>query len=280
MRSRYILVFCGALVFIFYNMQNYQHEETMLERRARPFDSITESNIKTAKVGYLPDGILQPRSDLEMKSLWGTKTSQVKERNKGHRYLLAMPAGINQKRSVNSIVSKFISENFTVILFHYDGNVDDWHSLKWSKNVIHISAINQTKWWFAKRFLHPDVVSKYDYIFFWDENARVKNFLPRRYANVMKSDGLEVSHPALDPKSPEIYHQINVRRKEAFFHRRKYNKQGSGNCYIAEGPPCTRWIEAIVLVLSRSAWKCAWHHIQNDPIRGWEFDIKFGYCLR
>lgn len=92
----------------------------------------------------------------------------MQERNKGHRYLLAMPAGINQKRSVNIIVSKvstrfslsivykkekpnftffqFISENFTVILFHYDGNVDDWHGLKWSKNVIHISAINQTKW--------------------------------------------------------------------------------------------------------------------------------------
>jgi Protein of unknown function (DUF707) len=35
--------------------------------------------------------------------------------------------------------------------------------------------------WFAKRFLHPDVVSAYDHIFLWDEDLGVDNFNPRRY---------------------------------------------------------------------------------------------------
>lgn len=35
--------------------------------------------------------------------------------------------------------------------------------------------------WFAKRFLHPDVVSVYDYIFLWDEDLGVENFHPGRY---------------------------------------------------------------------------------------------------
>lgn len=35
--------------------------------------------------------------------------------------------------------------------------------------------------WFAKRFLHPAVVSIYDYIFLWDEDLGVKNFHPGRY---------------------------------------------------------------------------------------------------
>lgn len=35
--------------------------------------------------------------------------------------------------------------------------------------------------WFAKRFLHPDVVSIYDYIFLWDEDLGVENFHPGRY---------------------------------------------------------------------------------------------------
>lgn len=35
--------------------------------------------------------------------------------------------------------------------------------------------------WFAKRFLHPNVVSLYDYIFLWDEDLGVKNFHPGRY---------------------------------------------------------------------------------------------------
>lgn len=131
---------------------------------------------------------------------------------------------------------QFLPENFTVILFHYDGNVDGWHGLRWSNSVIHIAAPNQTKWWgfkvlrfyslqnlknfvyyefeynlllylcqnfllnffwhqyywtfqlhsrwFAKRFLHPDVVSTYDYIFLWDEDLGVENFHPGRYVLV------------------------------------------------------------------------------------------------
>lgn len=41
---------------------------------------------------------------------------------------------------------QFLSANFTVILFHYDGNVDGWEDLQWSKDAIHIVAHNQTKW--------------------------------------------------------------------------------------------------------------------------------------
>lgn len=37
--------------------------------------------------------------------------------------------------------------------------------------------------WFAKRFLHPDVVSIYDYIFLWDEDLGVEHFNPGRYAS-------------------------------------------------------------------------------------------------
>jgi hypothetical protein len=34
--------------------------------------------------------------------------------------------------------------------------------------------------WFAKRFLHPDIVSEYDYIFLWDEDLGVENFDAKR----------------------------------------------------------------------------------------------------
>ena len=35
--------------------------------------------------------------------------------------------------------------------------------------------------WFAKRFLHPDIVAEYDYIFVWDEDLGVEDFNPQRY---------------------------------------------------------------------------------------------------
>lgn len=35
--------------------------------------------------------------------------------------------------------------------------------------------------WFAKRFLHPDIVAEYDYIFLWDEDLGVEYFHPDKY---------------------------------------------------------------------------------------------------
>lgn len=39
--------------------------------------------------------------------------------------------------------------------------------------------------WFAKRFLHPDITSIYDYIFIWDEDIGVDNFHPGRYGQTL-----------------------------------------------------------------------------------------------
>jgi hypothetical protein len=41
---------------------------------------------------------------------------------------------------------QFLNESYTVMLFHYDGNVDGWRGLEWSDKAIHVLAPNQTKW--------------------------------------------------------------------------------------------------------------------------------------
>lgn len=238
----YLSVLCVVMLCIFYTTTNFQYQQTEFEARSRPFDSdlMTESYMTTSRIGYLPRGIVHSNSDMELKPLWVTKNSGSKELDQSHQNLLAIPVGIKQKNNVAAIVSKFLPENFTVILFHYDGNVDGWHDLHWSNSVIHIAAPNQTKWWFAKRFLHPDVVSTYDYIFLWDEDLGVENFHPVRYLQIMKSEGLEISQPALDPKQSEIHHRITIRRKKGKVHRRVHGTRGSGYCSNAsEGPPCT-----------------------------------------
>jgi hypothetical protein len=126
-----------------------------LEAKSRPFDTITVSDKVSSKVskrsanrvGFLPHGIVEPYSDMELKPLWLTRSAQSKDSSQKDRCLLAIPAGIDQKRSVDAIMKKFLPENFTVMLFHYDGNVDGWNDLPWSKSVIHIAASNQTKWY-------------------------------------------------------------------------------------------------------------------------------------
>lgn len=40
--------------------------------------------------------------------------------------------------------------------------------------------------WYAKRFLHPDIVSAYEYVFIWDEDLGVEHFNAEEYVHFEK----------------------------------------------------------------------------------------------
>ncbi|OEL27107.1 hypothetical protein BAE44_0011873, partial [Dichanthelium oligosanthes] len=280
-----------------------------LEAKSRPFDSVTVpertagkvSQKAVARIGYLPHGMVESNSDMELKPLWLTTSAQSQKSKQNDQFLIAIAAGINQKKTVDAIMKKVL-HYYLSMLFHYDGNVNGWNDLPWSKSVIHIAASNQTKWWFAKRFLHPAVVSKYQYIFLWDEDLEVDNFNPRRYLNIVKSERLEISQPGLDSKLSEIHHRITVRKKTGNFHsmyicteelvRLTKNVQEKDRRVLGIFSFLNPflWVEGMAPVFSKSAWQCVWHliqlmniyivFIQNDLIHGWGIDYKFGYCAQ
>ncbi|MBA0600846.1 hypothetical protein Gorai_004041, partial [Gossypium raimondii] len=126
------------------------------------------------------------------------------------------------------------------MLFHYDGIVDEWKDFAWSDQVIHVSARNQTKWWFAKRFLHPGIVWEYSYIFLWDEDLGVEDFHPKKYVSIVEREGLEISQPALDTAKSEVHHQITARGRKSIVHRRTF-KHGVNRTSCdghSKAPPC------------------------------------------
>lgn len=226
----------------------------------------------------LPKGIVSATSNLELSPLTGPISEKGETTHS--RNLLAVAVGIKQKTLVNKIINKFLANDFVVTLFHYDGIVESWNE-GWSDKVIHVSAINQTKWWFAKRFLHPDIVAEYDYIFLWDEDLGVEYFHPERYISIIKEEGLEISQPALDSRKSEVHHQITVRRSRSRVHRRYYKLTGGGRCYDnSTTPPCVGWVEMMAPVFSRAAWRCVWYMIQNDLIHAWGLDVQLGYCAQ
>lgn len=231
----------------------------------------------------LPQGIVSSTSSLELRPLWMSKNGhhfQLNVKVKPSTSLFAMAVGIKQKDLVDKMVKKFLASNFTVTLFHYDGNVDEWKKFKWNDDVIHISVVDQGKWWFAKRFLHPDIVAEYDYIFLWDEDLGVENFHPEKYVSIVKEEGLEISQPALDPTKSEVHHQITARGRRSKVHRRTFKTviDGKGCDGSSTAPPCTGWIEMMAPVFSRAAWRCVWYMIQNDLIHAWGLDMQLGYC--
>ncbi|KAK3013591.1 hypothetical protein RJ639_008861, partial [Escallonia herrerae] len=225
-------------------------------------DDHKENQCKPPGTASLPQGILSKTSNLERRPLWGSPKKNVDT----SKNLLSVAVGIKQKEMVDKMVKKFLSCGFVVMLFHYDDIVDEWKQFEWSNSVIHVSAVNQTKWWFAKRFLHPDIVAEYSYIFLWDEDLGVEDFNPDRYLSIVKDEGLEISQPALDSRKSEVHHQITARGRRSNVHRRTYKPGDSGNgCdKNSKTPPCTGWIEVMAPVFSKAAWQCVWYMIQGD----------------
>ncbi|MCL7037333.1 hypothetical protein MKW94_002022 [Papaver nudicaule] len=220
----------------------------------------------------LPPGIVASESDLYLRKLVGKPSEDLTIRPK---YLVTFTVGIKQKTNIDAAVKKF-SENFTILLFHYDGRTTEWDEFEWSKRAIHVSAQKQTKWWYAKRFLHPDIVAQYDYIFIWDEDLGVENFNAEEYIRLVKKHGLEISQPALQQNGKIIW-QMTRRRDDQEVH--KETEEKAGYCTEPHVPPCAAFLEIMAPVYSRNAWRCVWYMIQNDLVHGWGLDFSMRRCV-
>ncbi|CAN8291297.1 unnamed protein product [Cochlearia groenlandica] len=222
----------------------------------------------------LPPGIVASESDFYLRRLWGNPDEDLKKKP---RYLATFTVGYNQRYNIDACIKKF-SDNFTILLFHYDGRTSEWNDeFEWSKNAIHISVLKQTKWWYAKRFLHPDIIARYDYIFIWDEDLGVEHFDAEEYIHMVKKHGLEISQPGLDPEKGFTW-QITKRRENVEVHKVETGESLEW-CSHPPRPPCAAFVEIMAPVFSKDAWRCVWHMIQNDLVHGWGLDFALRRCV-
>ncbi|XP_062110429.1 uncharacterized protein LOC133822194 isoform X1 [Humulus lupulus] len=220
----------------------------------------------------LPPGIVEATSDFYPRRLWGNPNEDLTSHPK---YLVTFTVGYDQKKNIDAAVKKF-SENFTILLFHYDGRTTEWEEFEWSQRAIHVSVRKQTKWWYAKRFLHPDIVAPYDYIFIWDEDLGVEHFDAEEYIKLVRKHGLEISQPGLEPNKGLTW-QMTKRRGDREVHKDTTEKPGW--CTDPHLPPCAAFVEIMAPVFSRDAWRCVWHMIQNDLVHGWGLDFALRKCV-
>lgn len=220
----------------------------------------------------LPPGIIAAESDFYLRRLWGQPSEDLTIKPK---YLVTFTVGVDQKNNIDAAVKKF-SENFTIVLFHYDGRTSEWDEFEWSRRAIHVSARKQTKWWYAKRFLHPDIVAPYEYVFIWDEDLGVEHFDAEEYIKLVRKHGLEISQPGLEPNNGLTW-QMTKRRDDSEVH--KITEEKPGWCNNPHLPPCAAFVEIMATVFSRDAWRCVWHMIQNDLVHGWGLDFALRKCV-
>ncbi|KAL6520205.1 hypothetical protein OROMI_032385 [Orobanche minor] len=133
-----------------------------------------------------------------------------------------------------------------------------------------------TEWWYAKRFLHPDIVAPYDYIFIWDEDVGIDNFDAEEYIKLVTKHGLDISQPGLSPDSATTW-KMTQRREDTEVH--KDTEETPGLCTDPHLPPCAAFVEIMAPVFSRDAWRCVWHMIQNDLVHGWGLDFALRECV-
>ncbi|CAK9154870.1 unnamed protein product [Ilex paraguariensis] len=264
---------CCVYSYVVYCLQNHNINRQRYDNTTNNFNVVTESGVPPTNLAGLPH--------VDLKPLWSPRSSNSKISVSSPQNLLAIPVGFKQKDNVDTIVQKriqFLPDNFMIVLFHYDGNVNGWWDLDWSKKAIHIVAQNQAKWWFAKRFL---MFSSSGEEFLIQTILHCGISVNSKYLEIVKSGGLEISQPSLDPNSIGIHHKITIRKRTKKFHTRIYDVRGSAKCSdTSEEPPCTGFVEGMAPVFSRSAWHCVWHLIQNDLVRGWGMDMKLGFCTQ
>ncbi|XP_010542587.1 PREDICTED: uncharacterized protein LOC104815743 [Tarenaya hassleriana] len=238
---------------------------------SREFPKIyVPSNPRGAEL--LPPGIVEAETDFYLRRLWGEPSEDLKKKPK---YLVTFTVGFEQRNNIDAAVKKF-SDDFQILLFHYDGRTTEWDHFDWSKNAIHISVRRQTKWWYAKRFLHPDIVSAYEFIFIWDEDLGVEHFNAEKYIELVKKHGLEISQPGLEPNNGLTW-EMTKRRGDREVHKETQEKPGW--CSDPHLPPCAAFVEIMAPVFSREAWRCVWHMIQNDLVHGWGLDFALRRCV-
>ncbi|XP_022883456.1 uncharacterized protein LOC111400269 [Olea europaea var. sylvestris] len=220
----------------------------------------------------LPEGIVVFEADFYPRRLWGEPSQDLKRKPK---YLVTFRVfGLDQKSNIDAAVKKF-SVDFQIMLFHYDGRTSDWDQFEWSRRAIHVSVRKQTKWWYAKRFLHPDIVAAYDYIFIWDEDLGTEHFNAEKYIQLVKKHRLDISQPGLEPN--DVTWEMTKRRGDGEVH--KDTEEKPGWCSDPRFPPCAAFVEIMAPVFSREAWRCFWQMIQNDLVHGWGLDFALRRCV-
>ncbi|KAI9136177.1 hypothetical protein BKA69DRAFT_1042759 [Paraphysoderma sedebokerense] len=170
--------------------------------------------------------------------------------------LVVMSVGQKAKPRVDKLVRKFGTAKFSFMLFHWDNAT--WDEFSWYKDIVSARAIGQTKFWFAKRFLTPDIVQAYDYIWLWDDDVELEeNFDPLGFTDVLKQYNIHIAQPSLLAGD----HHVVTRQQTA----------GIGRF--------TNFVEIMFPIFSSSAWMCVWSLIPFDVKSAWGVDgVSYPAC--
>jgi hypothetical protein len=168
--------------------------------------------------------------------------------------LLAIPVGGNSKANVVPVLNHFYEAGCKIVLFHYDDTV--WTDIPHYSEYVTVRALGQTKFWFAKRFLIPELLSNYEYLFLWDDDVSMDSMMwdPLQFIQTMRDYNIDLAQPAL---SAGVEYHDHVTKLQP-------------NPPESTEPLLGRWtnfVEMMFPVYSVKTWSsCVWQTLPYDGV--------------
>ncbi len=187
-------------------------------------------------------------------------TSRIAPADGPCRMLYVSPVGAPAKDLLPEVLAAFRNAGADCLLLQYDQA-----ELPVPEGVQLIQDRGY-KWQLALRHLHPDVVAEYDYLFFWDDDIGVNGFDPGRFVRIMQANRLEMAQPAIE--SPHgLSHAITRRR-----HCPTPWRSVTGEPIHPVAGRITNFVEIMVPVFTREAWREFYGYLDPDNRSGWGYD--------
>ena len=190
------------------------------------------------------------------------------------RSLLAMAVGREGGPSLKVVLKYFSNNVFDVIFFHWDklDNRKDWverYPWAFAVNMKHIFDPGKFKQDYGRIYLTPELACKYEYIFFWDDDAVIPTdgvtghtFSGTKFVRMLRDNDVDLAGPTFTSDSLVSYDQ-------------SYKKKHPATA-IEESPLV---VEIGFQVWKSSAWLVAHAVLQRFPMKIWYFDALPWKCI-
>jgi hypothetical protein len=150
-------------------------------------------------------------------------------------------ASAEHKHLVAKVIEKFGHEDFDYIIIVWDGSRFEEDIFKRCR-VIYEGGLNFK---FIKKYLTPDVVEQYRYLFFWDDDIDIGTFDCKNFLDIFERNNLQLAQPSL---TPESYFTFQLTLKDPNQRVGRY----------------TDFVEVMVPVMPSDYWKRYWEMIEEN----------------
>ncbi|KNE72635.1 hypothetical protein, variant [Allomyces macrogynus ATCC 38327] len=110
--------------------------------------------------------------------------------------LVLLTAGAGAKSNVDALVRRFGLDHFAFMICHWDNAT--WTEFDWYARVTSVRVARQSKFWYSKRFIPPEVAMAYESVWLFDDDLQLEpGWDPAEFVRNMIKYNIQFAQPSL-----------------------------------------------------------------------------------